>query len=44
MLLLDWIMVTLSYEWASVSLGAFAVALVFIMAFALGRKYEPVGE
>ncbi|MCK4279702.1 MAG: hypothetical protein KAW94_03910 [Candidatus Thorarchaeota archaeon] len=44
MLLLDWIMVTLSYEWASVSLGAFAVVLVFIMAFALGRKYEPVGE
>ena len=44
MLLLDWIMITLSYEWASVSLGGFAVALVFIMAFALGRKYEPVGE
>jgi thiamine transporter ThiT len=44
MLLLDWIMVTLSYEWASVSLGAFAVALVVIMAFAMGRKYEPVGE
>jgi hypothetical protein len=44
MLLLDWIMVIFSYEWASVSLGGFAVALVFVMAFALGRKYEPVGE
>jgi hypothetical protein len=44
MLLLDWIMITFAYEWASVSLGGFAVALVFVMAFALGRKYEPVGE
>ena len=44
MLLLDWIMIIFSYEWASVSLGGFAVVLVFVMAFALGRKYEPVGE
>ncbi len=44
MVILDWIMVTLSYEMASVALGAFAVGLVFVMAFALGRKYEPVGE
>ncbi|MGY5860976.1 MAG: hypothetical protein RTU09_01185, partial [Candidatus Thorarchaeota archaeon] len=43
MVLLDWIMFSLSYEWASVALGGFAVVLVVVMAFALGRKYEPVG-
>ncbi|MBS3795353.1 MAG: hypothetical protein KGY80_10670 [Candidatus Thorarchaeota archaeon] len=42
---LDWIRISLnSYELAAVALGAFAVGLVVVMAIALGRKYEPVGE
>lgn len=42
---LDWIRISVgSYEWAAVALGSFAVGLVLVMAVALGRRYEPVGE
>lgn len=33
-----------SYNWAAGALGLFAVVLVLVIVFALGRKYEPVGE
>ncbi len=33
-----------SYEIAAATLGIFAVALVVVVVFALGRRYEPVGE
>ncbi|TFF94429.1 hypothetical protein EU546_04910 [Candidatus Thorarchaeota archaeon] len=33
-----------SYEIAAATLGIFAFALVLVVVFALGRRYEPVGE
>jgi hypothetical protein len=33
-----------SYEIAAATLGIFAFAMVVVVVFALGRRYEPVGE
>ena len=42
---LNWIwLFTASYAWAAGTLFMFAIALVFIIVFFLGRRYEPVGE
>ncbi|MGY5864491.1 MAG: hypothetical protein RTV41_07785 [Candidatus Thorarchaeota archaeon] len=42
---LNWIwLFTASYAWAAGTLFLFAIALVFVIVFFLGRRYEPVGE
>lgn len=42
---LNWIwLFTASYAWAAGALFVFAIALVFIIVFFLGRRYEPLGE
>ena len=42
---LNWIwLFTASYAWAAGTLFLFAIVMVLIIVFFLGRRYEPVGE